>query len=258
MKQGFDNKIVSYEHIHSIKPEDWKELIKAINPQPKEKILDAFCGYGAVGKSILEKEKTVELWLNDESEVQIKRAKENLPDLSKERFILGHFPKVNLEKESFDKVTIKMGLHEVPKEEQKEVIKKVHEVLKPKGKLIIWNILLEKDNQKDFRKIFKEKDKLAGFENLAKNRYFFREDELINNIKIAGFTKFEIVSEGNLIFSTKKRLESELKNDKDRLDKLNKFIRKTFPENLKQKLNYKDKGDDIQFNIIKKIFVIEK
>ena len=84
-KEGFDKRIVFYEDIHNIKPEDEKALIEAINPKPHEKILDAFCGYGAITKNCLEKEPKSDLWLNDESEVQIKHtdtdSEENRPNL---------------------------------------------------------------------------------------------------------------------------------------------------------------------------------
>ena len=63
--KGFDIRIVSYEHIHSINPKDWNKLLEAIDPQPNETILDGMCGYGAVGRGILEKEKNVNLFLLD-------------------------------------------------------------------------------------------------------------------------------------------------------------------------------------------------
>jgi hypothetical protein len=42
------------------------------------------------------------------------------------------------------------------------------------------------------------------------------------------------------------------------LDKLNEFIRNRFPEELKKLLKYEDLGDDIQFEIVKKIYVMTK
>lgn len=258
VKAGFDKRIVSYEYIHSTSPEDEEALLNAINPQPNEKILDAFCGYGAVGKYCLEREPSIDLWLNDKSEVQIKRAKENLKNVSENHFILGHFPNVKFDKSSFDKVVIKMGLHEVQKEEQLKVAKKVFEILKPNGRFVIWDIMLKKEFQKLWQDIIRKKDELAGFDMLVKERYFFREDEFLENMKKAGFTKIKEFHIVNYRFSSLKRLKQELHNDKKRLEQLNDYIRKRFPENLKKTLKYEDKGDDIQLSITKKIYVMEK
>ena len=92
MKHGFDIRIVSYEHIHSIHKKDWNKLLKAINPQPNEIILDGMCGYGAVGKRILEKENSAKLFLLDESKVQMKRAEANLPEVKQVSNLLGSTP----------------------------------------------------------------------------------------------------------------------------------------------------------------------
>ena len=257
-KEGFDVRIVSYEHIHSINPKDEEAMAKAINPKPRERILDAFCGYGAVGKNCLAKEPKIDLWLNDESKVQIKRAKENLPNVQANHFILAHFQDVSFQKEYFDKVVIKMGLHEVPKKEQVKVAKKVFQILKPNGKFIVWDIMLNKDNQTLFQDVIRKKDELAGFDMLTRERYFFREDEFLETIKKAGFSKIKEFHTISYRFSSRKMLESELHNDKKLLDKLNEFIRNRFPEELKKPLKYEDLGEDIQFTIIKKIFVMNK
>ncbi|MBU2576473.1 MAG: class I SAM-dependent methyltransferase [Nanoarchaeota archaeon] len=257
-KEGFDVRVVSYEHIHNIQPEDEEAMIKAINPKPKEKVLDAFCGYGAVGRNCLEKEPKIDLWLNDESEVQIKRAKNNLSKIPKNHFICSEFEEANFLNSSFDKVIIKMGLHEVPKNEQLIVAKKVFRILKPKGKFIVWDIMLTKETQLLWQEIIRKKDELSGFDMLVKERYFFREDEFLSNMKKAGFKKIKEFRIVKYRFSSRKRLEQELHNDKKRLEQLNEFIRKKFPDNLKKKLNYNDLGDDVQFNTIKKIFVMGK
>ena len=105
-KEGFDVRIVSYEHIHRIKRKDEKVMLKAINPKPSQKILDAFCGYGAVGKNCLLKECNIYLYLDDESEVQIKRAKENLPQIPKSHISTESFPKSHFKNYFFDTIVI--------------------------------------------------------------------------------------------------------------------------------------------------------
>ncbi len=258
MAESFDARIVSYEHIHNIGPKDEEAMLKAINPKPNEKILDAFCGYGAISKNCLKKESKADLWLNDESEVQIKRARENLPHVSANHFILGNFPDVLFPTGYFDTVVIKMGLHEVPKKEQLEVAKKASQILKRNGKLIVWDVMLDDKTQTIFQDVIRKKDELAGFDMLTKERYFFREDEFL---EIMNRAKFSNIKEFHTIiyrFSSRKRLESELHNDRKLLDKLNDFIRNRFSEELKKLLRFEDLGDDIQFNVVKKIYVMTK
>ncbi len=258
MAHGYDIRIVSYEQIHSIKPDDWAKLIEAIDPKPNETILDAMCGYGAVGKGILEKENAVNLFLLDKSEVQIKRARENLPKLAKDHFVVESLHKSNYENEFFDKVVIKMGLHEVSKNEQLKISKEVFRILKPNGKLVIWNIMFNGENQMLFQDIIRKKDELAGFEMLIRKRYFFREDEFLETMKKANFTKIKEFHTIDYRFSSKKILESELHNDKEKLRYLNEFIRKRFPKILRKSLKFQEHKEDIQFNVPCKIFVMTK
>lgn len=257
-KQGFDVRNVSYEHIHSIKPEDFNALIDAVNPQPHDVIMDAMCGYAAVGKGILERQPDVKPYLLEESEVQLQRARKNLPDLPEDRFVLAEFPSHKFTPGFFDKIVIKMGLHEVSKEKQLDIAKEAINLLKPNGRLVIWDIMLSEATQALFQDIIRKKDELSGFDMLTNERYFFREDEFRQTMEQAGFatvTEFYPIS---YRFSSRKRLESELHNDLDRLEKLNTYIRERFPEALKDEMDYADEGDNISFNIVKKIFVMGK
>lgn len=258
MQQGFDNRIVSYEHIHSISPEDFEKLIDAIDPQEGEIILDAMCGYGAVGKAVLERNPKVNVFFNDESEVQIQRAIKNLPDVDRSRFIVSALPHDNFQPNCFDKIVVKMGLHEVSLSQHLEILKEFHRILKPNGKVIVWDIMLNDASQKLFQDIIRKKDELAGFNLLTRERYFFREDEFLKNAVDAGFESSKDFHKIKYNFSSKKRLESELDNDTEKLRELNEYIRGRFPEELRGRLEYQDLGDDVRFTIIKKIFILQK
>jgi len=118
--------------------------------------------------------------------------------------------------------------------------------------------MLNKDNQSLFQKIIRKKDELADFTLLVKERYFFTEDEFLEVVKSAGFLKIKDFHTIRYRFSSLNRLKPELKNDKNRLHELNNFIRQVFPEKLKKSLEYRDIGEDIQFNVTKKIYVMEK
>ncbi len=258
MKQGFDVRNVSYEHIHSIKPEDFKALIDAIDPKPEETILDAMCGYGAVGKGILEREPNVSLYFLDESSVQLDRARENIKEITEDRFVLAEFPSHNFTPGFFDKIVLKMGLHEVSREKQILVVREINKILKPNGKFIVWDIMLNESTQTLFQDIIRKKDELSGFDMLAHERYFFTEQEFIETMTRSGFSKIKDFHTISYRFQSRKRLESELQNDLKKLEAFNSYVRERFPDALKATANYEDEGENISFNITKKIFVIEK
>ena len=258
MQQGFDTRIVSYEYIHSVTPEDFAKLIEAIDPHDGEYILDAMCGYGAVGKGVLEKASNANVWFLDESEIQINRAKENVPTMDPSHFIIDSLPHDNFGDEYFDKIAIKMGLHEVSLQQHLAVLKEFHRIIKQAGKIIVWDIMLNDESQSLFQDVIRKKDELAGFDLLVKERYFFREEEFIRNAQNAGFKTITDFHKITSNYSSKRRLESELKGDVTKLEELNNFIRTRFTLELKAKLEFKDLGDDVTFKIPKKIFILQK
>lgn len=256
MSEGFDKRIVSYEHIHSIKPEDFQILIDAISPKVGEVILDAMCGYGAVGKAVLEREPRAEVYFLDESEVQIKRAVKNLPGLDRKYFILASLPHDNFQDNYFDTIVVKMGLHEVSLEKHLEILIELKRILKLEGKVVVWDIVLNDATQSLFQDIIRKKDELAGFKLLTTERYFFRGDEFIKNAEVAGFKNIKEYHTISYQFSSLKRLEQEFDGDKERLNQLNEFIRTRFVPELKDIFNYEDLGEDIRFTITKKIYIL--
>jgi len=258
MSKGFDKRIVSYERLHSIKPEDFQILIDAISPKIGEVILDAMCGYGAVGKAVLEKEPKSEVYFLDESSVQLERAIANVQNVDNDHFILDSLPHDNFQDDFFDTVVIKMGLHEVSLTKHLEILKELKRILKPDGKVVVWDIMLNDSTQELFQAIIRKKDELAGFDLLMEERYFFREDEFIKNAKWAGFENRKDYHTISYRFSSLQRLEQELGADREKLKQLNEFIRDRFNEDLKEKLNYEDLGDDIRFTVTKKIYILKE
>lgn len=258
MKQGFDNRIVSYEYIHSIDPADKKAFIDAIDPKDGEIVLDAMGGYGAIGKEVLERNPNAVVYLVDESDVQVQRARENLPNLPAERFSVASLPGAPFKESFFDTIALKMGLHEVSKALQLEVLQEFHKLLKPTGKIVIWDIMLDNETQTLFQDIIRKKDELSGFDMLMTERYFFREDEFIENVKKAGFGNIHEFHPIHYRFNSIRRLEQELGGDMSKLEQLNQYIRERFNPELKEKLKYEDLGNTIQFTITKKIFVLKK
>lgn len=275
---GFDYRIVEYEKIHKIKDEYFDELVDAVDPQNGEIILDGMDGYGSASKRILARAKKlgyiVEIYTLDESVVQIERARENVPDLAPDHIIQADMRESGFPSEKFDKVVIKMGIHEVPKDEQIKIFKEVLRILKPGGKFVIWELALDKENQKLFQDFIRKKDELAGFDQLVKNRYFPRHDELYTLFIDAGFVNVkdhfeiqyqpstwgrqeELVSKERKILTdqngvvTKDEEEKLTQLGKDRARQLAEFARANFPEHLKERMKYMDLDHDVQFEIKK-------
>ncbi len=258
MSLGFDKRNVSFEKIHNITEKDWNAMLNAVNPQPREVILDAMSGYGAVTKQILKKEPKADLFLIDESKVQMEMAKKNLSNLAEDHFIIKSILEADFAENSFDTIVMKMGLHEVTLEKQKELLEKMYALLKVNGKLIIWDFMLNKRNQTLFQEIIRKKDGLAGYDSMVKNRYFFQEDEFLELMKQARFSQIRECHVIKHKRSTLKNLKPDFHDDKEKLNALNEFIRDKFPEELKEQMEYEDRGDDIQFTVLNKIFMARK
>ncbi len=191
VKHGFDTRIVRYEEIHKVTGGDYEALVRAIDPKPGEVILEGCAGYADVSKHIVEAtadfDEKPEIYILDESPVQISRAREELRALPDDHILLGDIRTTGLPDDKFDKVVIKMGVHELPQAEQSKVFSEMHRILRPGGKFIMWDLSLDQDTQKAFQDIIRKKDELAGFDMLVANRYFQRHDELEKLFRDAGF-----------------------------------------------------------------------
>lgn len=284
IKRGFDDRIVKYEYIHGNQEQDFKNLITAIDPKETDIILDGCGGYMDISKRILNQfinnDRKPEIYVWDESSVQLERAKaENI--LPEDHLLQGDIIDISFPDNMFDKVVVKMGMHEISFEKQKIAFQECYRVLKPGGKLIIWELSLPNDEvQKLFQEIIREKDRICGFDFLAENRYFQKHSELVELFNQAGFKNIkdefpikshlsmerrlsEFVSKDRLeIIRTKGRIEHEDENllsqfAYERLKKLCEYIREKVPEHLKEKLQYKDSGSNIEF-VVDKIIMSGK
>ncbi len=284
IKRGFDDRIVKYEYIHGNQEQDFKNLITAIDPKETDIILDGCGGYMDISKRILNQfinnDRKPEIYVWDESSVQLERAKaENI--LPEDHLLQGDIIDISFPDNMFDKVVVKMGMHEIPLEKQKIAFQECYRVLKPGGKLIIWELSLPNDEtQKLFQEIIREKDRICGFDFLVENRYFQKHSELVELFNQSGFKNIkdefpikshlsmerrlsEFVSKDRLeIIRTKGRIEHEDENllsqfAYERLKKLCEYIREKMPEHLKEKLQFKDSGSNIEF-VVDKIIMSGK
>lgn len=276
-KKGFDDRVVRYEQIHKIKDEYYQALINAIDPREGEVIFEGCAGYADVSKHIVEATKDFqlkpELYIQDESLVQMSRAHTEL-QLPEDHMLLGDVRETGMPENKFDKAVIKMGIHELPQNEQPKVFAEMYRVLKPEGKFVIWELSLNQEVQKVFQDVLRKKDELAGFDAMVKNRYFQRHDELQKLFEGTGFKEIKDEYRIRYVFNVKGRLEEliskdrlQMLNDKgtlsqedeeelkrraqERVNALLAYIRERVPEEARAIVEFKDLGDDIEMSFDK-------
>jgi len=248
-----DNKTLD-TFIHSIKPKKW------------ETIWDFACGYGAISKHLLKTTQIDTIILEDISTFQLKRAKINLKEKRKTNnltFIKSPLQELPFENETFDKIYLKMWLHELPLEDQKKALSEIYRVLKTDWEVAIRDLTLPPETQKLIQTIIRKKDTLAWFDTQVTNRYFFTQQELEQNAQKAGFQNIKHISDIYYRFATKDRLDQEFKWDRWKLDELNNFFRNQVNKNLtqqqKDKYEYEEDGqDNTLIRFPKKMFVLKK
>jgi len=229
MTNSYNERIVEYEHIHSISNQSFDCLFENIKINKNARVLDAGCGYGSISKQLLFRSKDFvgDVVLLDNSTIQLKRAIDNLAELDQVKgnvyFSLQNFIGANLKHNTFDLIICKMLLHEYPKDQQLNCIKMAYSLLKPGGELLIWDLALSEDTQLFFQEIINYKDKLANYSSLLENRYFPKENEILNYYSNAGFSKVRKICQLSNPVITSKRLGTEMKTTKD-LHELNKYI----------------------------------
>jgi len=270
--KSHNDRIVNFKHIHRITAEHYEALLIAIDPREGDLILEGCAGYADVSRQIIEatngyRNKPV-IYLVEESPVQIARVSSEL-QLPEDRVILGDVRQAGLPAEKFDTVIIKMGVHELPKDEQSKVFTEMYRILKPGGKFIIWGFSLTHKTQEIFQKIVRKKDELSRFESMVINRYFQRHDELQVLFDNAGFKGVKDEYKMRYTFDPKDRLEELISRDRlemleekkvldksdeeelqrraqERVTALVAYVRELVTNDLKEALEYKDLGDSVE------------
>lgn len=268
-KGGFDLRMVRYEEVHNIQPTDFDKLVKIIDPQKDEIILDAGGGYGSVSREILSRFPNLNLGLivYDLYEVQLKRGISELSNLlealsnNQVKLVHGDLRTIDLPDNSVDKVVAKMVIHEIRLFEQVKIFEEFYRILKPGGKLIIWDVNLNLQTQKFFQDVIRKKDELATFRHLTGTRYFLREEEMQKLAETSNFKHFTKEHTFTYKLNTERRLNSEFKGDLNKLNTWNDFIRekaKKLPAKTLEEINYSDNKVTIKLEIEKAIFTCYK
>jgi ubiquinone/menaquinone biosynthesis C-methylase UbiE len=217
------------------------------------KILDAMCGNGVISKELSKKD-NVELYLLDNSSFQIDLAKKSIKNA---KFFVGSILNTPFENDFFDRIILRNGIHEIPEDKQEILYKELFRILKKGGLFLNWATLLTKNNREVYTDIVRMKDKIAGFRDLVKNRYFVTKEEFLELIKNSGFEKINFIDFGlDYHFSTKRWCEVDFKGNEEKLKEFNRGIRNL---NLKNSgLNIKDFEEDIQIIVPAMISIAKK
>jgi|GEM_PF-2603109 len=218
---------VDYTLIHDVQDRHWEWFIESAAPEDGDLILDCGCGYGDCIRKLLTlcNQSCFIVDLLDESYVQLDRAKKELAsiiaalgDSPSSRSVLNYIntPAEKYSRQSrrkYDKIFLKMVLHEISKNDQKAFLDALFGMLKPGGVLIVWDLALNPNVAPVFRNVVKEKDRLLGFETLVQRRYFLTEGEFLDLAKASSFGVAETAALFDCDFYSKRRIECEFKND---------------------------------------------
>jgi len=216
--KNWESRNAKYESVHNISTNDFNQAIKSLKLKEKEIVLDLMGGYGTVTEHII-KQYPITPLLMDISNHQLTKSK------IKDK-INSDSMKIPLKDNSINKIILKMGIHEVKKEEQYKIIKECYRILKPKGIISTWDMIpTTKKEQLLLQDILRKKDELSGFSDLVKNRYFFRKDELYDYYLKASFKEINSYHEFYFHLHTKNWLSSDLDNNNNKLQEWNDYIR---------------------------------
>lgn len=268
---AYEKRIVRYEHIHSIDPNDFQTLIDTINPQNNQNILDMCCGYWAVSKNILERIQitwtSLHLTLLDNSNLQISRAKDEMKkyqiEINDLNFVLWSAINTPFPSAHFDVVVNKMWLHEVVKNDQKLMVNEMYRILKENWKCVIWELALSDQTQLIFQKFIRKKDSLSEFDSLVANRYFPTQSDTLELLQNAWFKNVKLVHHVYPKLSVRNRKSEFVSAERIKMEKENavdeEMLETLSEERINLLIDYvKNNLSDEEKNIMQYTEIIDK
>ncbi|MDE3048190.1 MAG: hypothetical protein KGI83_07600, partial [Verrucomicrobiota bacterium] len=127
------------------------------------------------------------------------------------------------------------------------------------GVFSIWDVIFDDAEMQDaFNDVIRRKDLLAGYESYLCDRYFFRKDQAERMFREAGFTEVKLIHQVHYLQSTLKRRDAELGGDPRKLQELNQYILQRISGSLRDRMQLKVLGDDIQFVVPNRIMTAIK
>jgi len=253
---------VNYSKTHQVHGKTFDDLIENLELYSGARILDFMGGYGEVTNRILDycatKGIVVYPTLSDISLAQVKKGR---PDIQK---VVADARESCFAPKSFDRIVIKMGLHEVCENDQEKIIKNAYNILGNKSSLLIWDFMPETEEERGvYADIFKKKDALSGFKRMVLERCWTRESRIQRYLADAGFAQINSIHKSPFRAKTSHWLANDLASGvdeneaKNRLQIWNDYIRMNIPSHLKEKWSYKDNGDFIELEFPNMVNIIK-
>jgi ubiquinone/menaquinone biosynthesis C-methylase UbiE len=270
MKNSYDDRVIRYETVTNFSDDMFDELVNLINPRDGQAILDCGAGYAPVTQAIISRHPSldVDYCILEYSEIQLQRAKNEVTQLLQ---LLGETKDVayqqnsaadmNYDDNSFDTVITKMVLHELPAADQVRMISEIFRVLKPGGKFILWQTILDDSTVEFYRNMFRKKDSLAGYESLVENRNFITQDAFYFLLDSARFHEYELARSFTYNFNSKYRLYSELQGDWNKLRLLNEYLVNLVTdegEGFSEKTNFTFEDDNVSLFFKQGVYLAKK
>lgn len=175
-----------------------ESFVELLDLDNAENVLDAMGGNGNLTNRILNycaarPIKTPRMTLLDYSSVQLEFARATV-DSQRVSIVHGDMISMTnlqsgekLPENSFDRIVIKSGSHEIPVAQQYQLYLNLFRLLKPGGRFINLGFLFNDIQERDeFAEITKVKDTLIG---AMENRYFLMREELYAFLDQVGFEK---------------------------------------------------------------------
>ncbi|HAA20121.1 MAG TPA: hypothetical protein DCR93_32835 [Cytophagales bacterium] len=270
MENVYQNRLVKFENILNLTDEMFDRMVAVAELKPRQVVLDAGAGYGAVTRELMKRnpDQGLEYHLVEISHTQLERARYELAQfLDPEEFhnataFFNHdILETYLPSAHYDRVIAKMLWQEIPQENQARLAREFFRLVRPGGKLILWQVLLDKEIEEFYRTIIREKDRLAGFDELVDNRHFPEKNNVIMELTAAGFSPVGLADQVPYQFESIKRLHTDFKGDFDKLWDWNEFILDHFyglPEATQDRLGFNHEGQNIRLALEWGLFIADR
>lgn len=267
---AYEVRNADYAIVHSESDEDFNQFLDALDIKDGEKVIDMGGGYGGIFIRLLQKypQLTFEYDLLDGGFFQLKKGQDKIDQLlnstenkSVVRYLHQDATQLDLPAEYYDLVICKMFLHEIPAVYKHDLIANLYRIVKPGGRIVVWNPDLNEYDHEFFTHVIKKKDELAGFESMVQNRHFLLNSDLCALMEAAGFVDFCKPLMFDYHLRTSHRLNEEFAGDHEKLVTWNEYILKIADKldgDTRNKLNLQISGDDIYINFKRGIFTWNK
>lgn len=267
---AYEVRNADYAVVHAESEVDFDQFIHVLNIKNDEKVIDVGGGYGSIFIRLMQRQPHIkfEYDLLDGGLFQLKKGEERISALlekfdnqSAVRYLHQDATQLNLHGNHYDLVICKMFLHEIPESCKKELINSLFAIVKPGGRLVVWNPDLEDNDYQFYTSVIRKKDELAGYESLVQNRHFLLNSDFYTLMQAAGFTGVQKLLTFDYHLHTVNRLDEEFSGDKQKLQEWNNYILQIAEEldgTTRESLKIQNHNDNIYINFKRSVFSLQK